>query len=237
MQNTEKTKEQLVEELKEIRNKIAELEKVKVKSNKIDEELSRSYKKLNDIMENIASIITKVVEMRDHYLRGHQQMVSKLATAIAQEMKLSRDKIESIRFAALVHDVGRINWPTKIVNNESKLVEAEYDFIKNHPKIGYYILRSIDFPGLIAEIAFQHHERLDGSGYPRGLKGDEILMEAKIIGVADVLEAMSSNRSYRAAYSIKEALDEISKNKGVLYEPEVVDVCLRLFRKKGFNFK
>ena len=237
MENTGKTKDQLVEELKKVRKKIAELEKIKVKSNKIEEELSWNYKKLSDVMEEIASIFTKVVEMRDPYLRGHHQGVSRLATAIAQEMKISRDRIESIRFAALVHDVGRINWPTKIVNNDSKLVEAEYDFIKSHSKIGYYILRSVDFPWLIAEIAYQHHERLDGSGYPRGLKDDEILVEAKIIGVADVVEAMSSHRPYRSAYSIREALDEISNNRGILYETEVVDTCLTLFKEKNFKFK
>lgn len=236
MENTEETKDQLVEELKKIRKKIAELEKVKVKSNKIEKELNRGYKKLSDIIENIASIITKVVEMRDPYLKGHQQRVSKLATAIAQEMKLTQDKIESIRFAALVHDVGRINWPIKTVKNASKLDKEEYDFIKNHSKISYYILKTVDFPCLIAEIAFQHHERLDGSGYPRGLKGDEILVEARIIGVADVVEAMSSKRPYRPAYSIKEALEEISKNRGILYEPKAVDACLTLFKEKGFKF-
>lgn len=239
MKNTEKTKDQLVEELKVIRNNIAELEKVKVKNDKIEEKLSRNYKKLSDIMEDIALIITKVVEMRDPYLKGHQQGVCKLATAIAQEMKLTRDKIESIRFAALVHDVGKINLPNEIVNNASKLGEEEYDLIKNHSKRSYYILKTVDFPWLmaIAEIAYQHHERVDGSGYPRGLKGDEILLEAKIIGVADVIEAMRSHRSYRSAYSIKETLEEISKNKGILYDSQVVDVCLRLFREKGFKLE
>jgi len=237
MENTEKTKDQLVEELKEVRKEITELENVKVKSDKIGEKLSWSYIKLSDIMEEIAHIITKVVEMRDPYLKGHQQGVSKLATAIAQEMKLSRDKIESIRFTALVHDVGKINLPIKIVNNTSKLGKEEYDFIKNHSKISYYILKTVDFPWLIAEIAYQHHERIDGSGYPRGLKGDEILMEAKIIGVADVIEAMLSHRPYRSAYNIKEVLEEISKNREILYEPVVVDTCLKLFREKGFKFK
>ena len=236
MEKTENTKDQLVEDLKEIRKKISKLETVQIKNGKVKEELNQSYKKLNEIMEDIVSIITKVAEMRDPYLRGHQKRVSKLATAIAQEMTLTRDKIEGIKFAALVHDAGRFNWPTKIVNNKDQLAEEEYEFIKNHPKISYYILKTVNFPWSIAEIAYQHHEKLDGSGYPKGLKDGEILMEAKIIAVADIVEAMTSKRSYRPSYSIKEVLEEISKNRGILYEPEVVDTCLRLFQEKYFQF-
>jgi len=236
MENAENTKDQLVEDLKEIRKKISKLETVQIKSGKIKKELNQSYKKLNEIMEDIVSIITRVAEMRDPYLQGHQQRVSKLATAIAQEMKLTRDKIEGIKFAALVYDAGRFNWPTKIVNNQGQLAEEEHEFIKNHPRISYYILEAVNFPWNIAEIAYQHHEKLDGSGYPKGLKDGEILMEAKIIAVADVVEAMSSKRPYRPAYSIKEVLEEISKNKGILYESQVVDACLRLFQEKHFQF-
>jgi len=236
MENTENTKDQLVEDLKGIRKKISKLETVQIKNGKIKEELNQSYKKLNEIMEDIVSIITKVAEMRDPYLRGHQKRVSKLATAIAQEMTLTREKIEGIKFASLAHDVGRFNWPTKIVNNKGQLTEEEHEVIKNHPKISYYILKTVNFPWSIAEIAYQHHEKLDGSGYPKGLKDGEILMEAKIIAVADTVEAMSSKRSYRPSYSIKEVLEEISKNRGILYEPEVVDACLRLFQEKHFQF-
>jgi len=237
MENKENTKDQLVGDLKEIRKKISKLETVQIKNGKIKEELNQSYKKLNEIMVDMVSIVTKVAEMRDPYLRGHQKRVSKLATAIAQEMKLARDKIEGIKFAALVHDAGRFNWPTKIVNNEGQLTEEEHELIKNHSKISYYILKTVNFPWDIAEIAYQHHEKLDGSGYPKGLKDGEILMEAKIIAVADVVEAMSSKRSYRPAYSIKEILEEILKNKGILYESQVVDACLRLFQEKHFQFK
>ena len=237
MKITGKTKSQLVEELRHVRKKIAEFEEEKAKGSEVEAELSQNYKKLTEIMEDIAHIINQVVEMRDPYLIGHQQRVSKLATAIAQEMKLDRNKIESIRFSALVHDVGKINLPIKMVKNPNKLVKDEYEIIKNHSKISYYILKEVDFPWLIAEIVYQHHERIDGSGYPRRLKGNEILLEAKILGVADVVEAMSSKRPYRSAHSIKDALEEISKNSGILYEPEVVDICLTLFRKKGFKFK
>jgi HD-GYP domain-containing protein (c-di-GMP phosphodiesterase class II) len=236
MENAENIKDQLVKDLKEIRKKISKLETVQIKNGKIKDELNQNYKKLNKIMEDIVSIITRVAEMRDPYLRGHQKRVSKLATAIAQEMKLARDKIEGIKFAALVHDAGRFNWPIKIVNNEGQLAEEEHELVKNHPRISYFILKTVNFPWHIAEIAYQHHEKLDGSGYPKGLKDDEILMEAKIIAVADVVEAMSSKRSYRPAYSIKEVLEEISKNKGILYESQVVDACLRLFQEKQFQF-
>jgi putative nucleotidyltransferase with HDIG domain len=235
MKNIEKKKDQLVEELQEMREKIAGLEKVKVKCNQIEKKLKQSYKKLKKFMESIAYIITEIVEIRDPYLIGHHQRVSKLATAIAQEMKLPRDKIEGVRFASLVHDIGKVNLPTEIVSKLNKLSEVEFNLIKNHPRIGYDILKKVDFLWPIAEIVFQHQEKIDGSGYPRGLKGAEILIEAKILGVANVVEAMSSSRSYRPAISVEESLVEISKNKNILFDPEVVDTCLKLFKEKGFK--
>ena len=237
MKNIEKKKDQLVEELQEMREKIAGLEKVKVKCNQIEKELRQSYKRLKNFMESIAYIITEIVEIRDPYLIGHQQRVSKLATAIAQEMKLPQDKIEGVRLASLVHDIGKVNLPTEIVSKLNKLSEVEFNLIKNHPRIGYEILKKVDFLWPIAEIVFQHQEKIDGSGYPRGLKGAEILIEAKILGVANIIEAMSSSRSYRPALSIDESLAEISKNKNILFDPEVVDTCLKLFKEKGFKFK
>ena len=209
----------------------------KTKDSLIEEELKQSYEKLQKFIEGTAHIITKIVEIRDPYSKGHQQRVSQLATAIAREMKLPQDKIEGVRFASLVHDVGKINLSTEIVSKPSKLVEVEFNLIKNHPKIGYDILKKVDFPWPIAEIVFQHQEKIDGSGYPRGLKGDEILIEAKILGVANVVEATSSYKSYRPALSIDESLAEISKNKNILFDPEVVDTCLKLFKEKGFRFK
>ena len=237
MKEEEKTKVQLVEELQEIREKVAELEKVKVKCNQLEKGLKQSYEKLQKFIEGTAHIIMKVVEIRDPYSTGHQQRVSNLAIAIAREMKLPQDKIEGARLASLVHDVGKVNLPTEIVSKPSKLVEVEFNLIKNHPKIGYDILKRVNFPWPIAEIVFQHYEKIDGSGYPRGLKGDEILIEAKILGVANVVEAMSSYKSYRPALSIDESLAEISKNKNILFDPEVVDTCLKLFKEKGFRFK
>ena len=236
MKEKKKTKDQLIEELQKMREKVAGLEEVKLKYNQMDKKLKQAYEKLQKFIEGTANIITKVVETRDPYSTGHQQRVSKLATAIAQEMKLPQDKIEGVRFASLVHDVGKINLPTEIVSKPSKLVEVEFNLLKNHPRVGYNILKKVNFPWPIAEIVFQHQEKVDGSGYPRGLKGDEICIEAKILGVANVVEAMSSYRSYRPALSIDEALAEISKNKNTLFDPEVVDTCLKLFKEKGFEF-
>jgi len=237
MKNIEEKKDQLVEELPEMHEKVAELEKIVVRDNRLEKEFQQSYEKLQKFIEGIAYIIAEIVEIRDPYLRGHHQRVSKLATAIAQEMKLPQDKIEGVRFASLVHDVGKVNLPTEIVSKPSKLVEVEFNLLKNHPRTGYEILKKVDFPWPIAEIVFQHQEKIDGSGYPRGLKGDEILIEAKILGVANVVEAMSSYKSYRPALSIDEALTEISKYKNILFDPEVVDTCLKLFKEKGFKFE
>ena len=231
-----KTKDQLIAELQAMRKKNIDLENEKIKYSEIQKELNQSYENISHVMDGIAQIITEVIEVRDPQFIGHQRKVSKLATAIAEEMKLSRDKIEGIKFAALVYDLGKVNLPAEITNKSSKLAEEEYNCIKNHPKISHDIFKKMDFPWPIAEIVFQHHERLDGSGYPRGLKGDEIFMEAKIIAVADVVVAMSSKRAYRPAHSIKETLEEISKNKGIFYDSEAVDACLKLFREKGFTF-
>jgi len=162
------------------------------------------------------------VEIRNPYLIGHHQRISTIATAIAQEMKLPQDKIEGLRFASLIHNVGKVNIPTDIVNKPRDLIEAEISLVKNHPRTGYEILKKADFPWLIAEIVFQHQEKINGSGYPRGLKGAEILTEAKILGVANVVEAMSSNKVYRPAFSIEEALTEITKYKDILFDSEVV---------------
>lgn len=188
-------------------------------------------------IEGIGYVIAEIVEIRDPYLMGHHQRISKLTTAIAKEMKLPQDKIEGVGFASMLHNVGKVDLPTDIVSKPSKLIEVEFNLVKNHPRTGYDILKKAYFPWPIAEIVFQHQEKIDGSGYPRGLKGAEIFIEAKILGVANVVEAMSSNKSYRHALSIGEALTEISKYKNILFDPEVVEACLKLFREKGFKFE
>src|SRR4030042_71947 len=237
MKNTEEKKDRLVEELKEMHEKVAELEKIVVRDNQLERELQQSYEKLQKFIEGIAYIITEIVEIRDPYLIGHHQRVSKLAAAIAQEMKLAQGKVEGVKISSLVHDVGKVNLPTEIISKPSKLIEVEFNFVKNHPRTGYEILKKVDFPWPIAQIVFQHQEKIDGSGYPRGLKGAKILIEAKILGVANEVEAMSSYKSYRLALSIDEALREISKYKNILFDPEGVDACLKIFRKKGFKLQ
>jgi len=237
MRNEEKTKDQLVKELQKMREKVVGLEEVKFKYNQVDKMLKQSYKKLQKIIEGTTNIITKVVETRDPYSIGHQQRVSKLATAIAREMKLPQEKIEGTKIASLVHDIGKVNLPTEIISKPGKLIEVEFNLIKNYPKVGYDILKKVDFPWPIAEIVLQHQEKIDGSGYPRGLKSDEICIEAKILGVANVVEAMSSYKSYRPALSIDEALVEISNNKNILFDPVVADICLKLFKEKSFKFE
>jgi len=236
MRDEEKTKDQLIKEMQEMREKIAGLEEVKLEYNQMDKKFKQTSKRLQKIIEGTAHIITKVVELRDPYSIGHQQRVSKLATAIAQEMELPQDKIEGTKIASLIHDIGKVDLPTEIISKPSKLVEVEFNLIKNYPNVGYDILKKVDFPWPIAEIVLQHQEKIDGSGYPRGLKGDEICIEAKILGVANVVEAMSSYKSYRPALSIDEALAEIIENKNILFDPEVVDTCLKLFKEKDFKF-
>ena len=203
---------------------------------KSEEDLLQSYQKLKKTMNATIETISKIVEAKDPYTAGHQQRVSQLSTAIAKELNLSPDKVEGVRISSLIHDIGKIGLPTEILSKSSRLTDIEFSLIKSHSQIGYDILKSIDFSYPVAEIVLQHHEKLNGSGYLRGLKGDKILLEAKIICVADVVEAMSSHRPYRPALGIDKALEEISQNRGILYDPEVVDVCLRLFKEKEFKF-
>ena len=236
MKDEEKTKGQLIKEIKKMQEKIDGLEEIKLKYNQVEKNFQQTCKKIEKVIEGTANIITKVIELRDPYSAGHQQRVSKLATAIAREMKLSQDKIEGTRVASLVHDIGKVNLPTEIISKPKKLVEVEFNLVKNYPRVGYDILKKVDFPWPIAEIVLQHQEKIDGSGYPRGLKGDEICIEAKILGVANVVEAMSSYKSYRPALSIDEALAEILENKNILFDPEVVDTCIKLIKENGFKF-
>lgn len=190
-----------------------------------------NYQQLLKSRDDIIRIITKLVESRDPYTAGHQEKVARLATAIAHEMGLGGDRVETIRIASLVHDIGKANIPSEILNKPSRLNDMEYNLVKNHSQLGYNILKDISFSLPIAEIVYQHHEKFDGSGYPNGLKGEEIMLEARIISVADVFEAMASHRPYRPALGIEAAEEELKKNKGILYDPQVVDACLRLDEK------
>ena len=231
------TKDAFADEEVRFLKEVAEDITIGIRSLRLELKLQQSYKKLQKTMEGTINVIAKIIEAKDPYTAGHQQKVSKLATSIAWEMKLSEDKIEGIRIASLVHDIGKISIPAEILSKPTKLNEIEYSLIKDHSQIGYDILKSIEFPWPVAQIILQHHERIDGSGYPQGLKGNDILLEARIMGVADVVEAMSSHRPYRPALGIDKALEEISQNKGILYDLKVVDICLKLFREKGFKFE
>ena len=177
-----------------------------------------------------------MAESRDPYTAGHQKRVTRLAVAIAQEMGLDENIQEAVRIAALVHDIGKINVPSSILTRPGKISEIEFDMTKIHPQIGYEILKNIDFPWPIADIILQHHEKLDGSGYPKGLKEKDITIEAKILAVADVVEAMSSNRPYRPALGLNKAIKEITNGKGKIYGPVMVDSCLKILKGKKLDF-
>jgi len=200
-----------------------------------EEVLRKSFKKVELLLENTIEAMSLIVERKDPYTAGHQRRVAKLACAIGREMGLGADQIQAIRVAAMLHDLGKIFVPAEILNKPGRLTEGELALIRTHPSTDHEILKTIDFSCPVADIVAQHHERLDGSGYPAGLGGDEILPEAKILGVADVVEAMSSSRPYRPALGVDEAVREIVKNKGVLYDPYVVGACVRLLTEKKFS--
>jgi HD-GYP domain-containing protein (c-di-GMP phosphodiesterase class II) len=198
---------------------------------------SQAYqRKLGKSLEDALEALAAMTELRDPYTAGHQRRVGELASSIARNMGLPTEQVHAIHLAGVVHDVGKIHIPSEILSKPGKLTPLEFEMLKTHAQAGYDILKSVDFPWPIAEMVLQHHERIDGSGYPHGLKGEEILLEAKIIAVADVVEAMSSHRPYRAALGIDMALDEITKNRDVLYDPQAVDTCVSLFRDEQFKF-
>ena len=208
-----------------------------IKSIRLTSKLKSSNKKLALLNDQALRAMAKVVETKDPYVFGHQERVAQLSIAIASEMQLDKKTIDNIGLAAFIHDIGKISVPSELLSKPGRLTDIELTLIKKHVNSSFDILTETHFPERICRIVLQHHERNDGSGYPNGLKAAEILLEAKIIGVADVIEAMSSHRPYRAALGIDVALDEISKNKGMLYDSKVVDACVNLFREKGFEFK
>lgn len=179
--------------------------------------------------------ISLAVESRDPYTAGHQRRVAELSRAIAKEMGLAPGRIEGLYMAGLIHDLGKIAVPAEILSKPTRLSKAEFELIKSHPQVGYEILKPIHFPWPVADMVRQHHEKINGSGYPLGLKGDEMLIEAKILAVADIVEAIASHRPYRPALGLENAMDEILANKGILYDPEVVDACVRLIKERGLN--
>jgi PAS domain S-box-containing protein/putative nucleotidyltransferase with HDIG domain len=200
-----------------------------------EDKLQHTLNSLRKAVSATTQVLVSAVEARDPYTSGHQTRSADLARAIATEMKLSQDKIEGVRVAGTIHDIGKLSIPAEILSKPAKLTEIEFSLIKEHAKKGYEILKDVESPWRLAEIVYQHHERMNGSGYPRNLKGDDILMEARILAVADVVEAMASHRPYRPSLGIDAAMEEIEKNRGILYDIDVADACLRLFRENGYQ--
>jgi len=198
--------------------------------------LKESLEKAQKFLDGTVKALSSVVEKRDPYTAGHQKRVAQLAVALGKELGLNDEKLEALRMASLLHDIGKIHIGAEVLNKPTKLDKLEMSMIKTHSTVGYEILKSVDFPGPVAEIVLQHHERLDGSGYPKGLSAAEISLEAKILAVADVIEAYTSKRPYRLAYSFDDAIKKVSEGKGTLYDREVVEKCIKLFKEKDFSF-
>lgn len=199
--------------------------------------LNEYASKLKKLLDGIVLTIAKIVEVKDPYTAGHQQRVADLAVKIGEEMGLEKNKLDSIQVASMIHDIGKIHIPAEILTKPGELSPLEREMIQNHPLFGYEILKNIEFPWPIAQIVLQHHEKIDGSGYPLRLKGDQIMLEAKIVAVADVVEAMSTHRPYRAGHGLAKALDEIISHCGLWYDEKVVHICLNIFKEKDFEFK
>ena len=199
-------------------------------------ELNETLQEVQLMFEGVIHTISSMVEIRDPYTSGHQIRVANLSCAIGKQMGLPVDQLIGIRMAGAIHDLGKIAVPSEILTKPCRLSQIEFNILKTHPKVGRDIPRKVKFPWPIAEIIYQHHERMDGSGYPRGLRGDDILIEARIMAVADVVESMSNHRPYRPSLGIDAAVEEISKNIGILYDPDVVNACLEVVREKEFKF-
>lgn len=214
-----------------------QLLKIEIENRKrMQQELQQSFESLKIAMHSTIQAISMTVEKRDPYTSGHQQRVASLAKTIAEELKLPESQIESIYMAAGIHDIGKISLPAEILVKPIPLSDIEISLVQAHAQASYDILKGIEFPWAIADIVLQHHERMDGSGYPRGLAGDNIVFEARIICVADVVETMASHRPYRPSIGMDKALEEIANNRGVLYDPQVVDACLKIFKETDFSF-
>ncbi|MDD2369490.1 MAG: HD-GYP domain-containing protein [Sulfuricurvum sp.] len=199
-------------------------------------DLEITLEKLRISLDSSILMAASITEKRDPYTAGHQKRVSQLAVAIATEMNLPEETIKGVKYSAMIHDIGKISIPAEILSKPSALNDIEFSLIKTHPQSGYDILKDINFPWPIAKIVLQHHERLDGSGYPMGLKDDEILLEARIIAVADVVEAISTHRPYRPGLGIDVALGEIQNHRSTYYDAKVVDTCVKLFQEKDYAF-
>jgi putative nucleotidyltransferase with HDIG domain len=235
--HSKKNKTQLIEEIEALQGQVTELERALAECKRTERELRPSYAVLRRTLDETIHALVAIAEKRDPFAVGHHQRVTRLACAIAKEISLSEEQIKGLRMAALIHDIGKTSVPVDVLAKPIPLSDLEHDLMKSHVQASYDMLKTIEFPWPVAEIVLQHHERLDGSGYPQGLSGDDILLEAKILAVADLVDIMTSRQPQRLALSIDEALEEISENRGRLYDPEVVDACLKLLTEKGFEFE
>lgn len=204
---------------------------------KVNQELKKSYEKLSEILQGTVLALSSAVEKRDPYTAGHQRRVAQLSCALAREMGLSEDVINYLNIAATLHDVGKLYIPAEILAKPTKLTPPEFEIIKTHSRAGFEILKPINFPWPVAQIVLQHHEKNDGSGYPDGLTGDQILLEAKILSVADIVEAMMSHRPYREALGLEQALGDLNRGRDRLFDARIVDTCVRLFKDQNFSFQ
>jgi putative two-component system response regulator len=212
------------------------MKKISAILRKAEDDLRKSNETLRKTLDAVITAMARVVENRDPYTSGHQEKVARLSEAIALELGLPAERVYNIKMAALIHDLGKVCIPAEILSKPGNFSELEYTMVKGHSLLGYEILKDIEFPQPVAEYVLQHHERLDGSGYPNQKKGDEIFLEARIIAVADTVDAMSSHRPYRPSQGMQAALEEIIQKKGRAFDPEVVDACCRLIMQKGFEF-
>jgi PAS domain S-box-containing protein len=200
-----------------------------------EEQIQRYLLQLKTAFLSTVEVATTLSEMRDPYTAGHERRVGKIAAFIGAELGFDEQRIEGLRVAGNLHDIGKITIPAEILSKPGKLTKIEYQLIQGHPQSSYDVLKDVEFPWPVAQVALQHHERMDGSGYPQGLKGDAILFEARIMAVADVVEAMSSHRPYRPGLGIEKALAEIERGRGTAYDADVADACLRMFREKRYQ--
>jgi len=198
--------------------------------------LIKSRKKIEGALDSTIKALSSMLEQKDPYTYGHQQRVSRLSVALANELGLNKKEIKGIAIASMIHDIGKIVIPTSILSKPTPLTDIEFKIIKNHPAAGYEIINKVEFDYPVAEVMLQHHERLDGSGYPSGLKADKIHYGSKILAVADVVEAMTSHRPYRPSLGIEKTVDELKNNKGILYDEDIVKSCIKILEEKGIDF-
>jgi HD-GYP domain-containing protein (c-di-GMP phosphodiesterase class II) len=237
MNDQAQTNAELNKENSFLNQRIQELEQSISEQKQVEEELRYTLESIRKAFGATIQAMVSAVETRDPYTVGHQHRATSLARAIATEMGLPNEKINRIRMAGSIHDIGKLSIPAEILSKPARLTELEVSLVEEHARTGYEMLKDVESHGPLAQIVYQHHERMDGSGYPRNLKGEDILVEARILNVADVVEAMASTRPYRPGLGIEAALNEIEKNRGIFYDNHVADACLRLFREKGFKLE